>query len=77
MFVEGSNNEILAIRGESDHPNATVFGAFDPADQAFLNEARSTAILIEPGVRSTIGPDRIEYVAYAKKVAPNRADIGQ
>jgi hypothetical protein len=56
MLSEGWNNEVLAARGESDDPNTSVFGALDPADQALCEERRSTAILIEPGVRSTIGP---------------------
>src|ERR1700757_4437485 len=38
MLSEGWNNEVLAARGEGDHPNAPVFGALDPADQAFLDE---------------------------------------
>jgi hypothetical protein len=39
MLLEGSNNQVLATRGECNHPNAPVFGAFDPADEAFFNEA--------------------------------------
>jgi|SRR5690348_8061184 len=33
------NDEILAARGEGNHPNAPVFGALDPADQALRYEA--------------------------------------
>jgi len=39
MLLKGSNNQVLARRGECNHPNAPVFDAFDPADQAFFNEA--------------------------------------
>ena len=38
MLSEGRNNEVLAARGEGDDPNAAVFGALDPADQAFFDE---------------------------------------
>ena len=44
-------NEVPASRGEGDDPHAQVFGALDP-----FATRRSTAMLIEPGVRSTIGP---------------------
>ena len=39
MLSEGWNNEVLAARREGDDPNAPVFGALDPADQAFLEKA--------------------------------------
>src|SRR6266849_6685843 len=39
MLSEGWNNEVLAARGEGDHPNAPVLGALDPADQALCDEA--------------------------------------
>src|SRR6266571_7882088 len=39
MLSEGWNNEVLAARGEGDHPNAPVLGALDPADQALRDEA--------------------------------------
>jgi hypothetical protein len=55
MLSKGGNNEILAAWGEGNDPNAPVFGALDPADQALRDEAIDRA-LIEPGVRSTIEP---------------------
>src|ERR1700720_3104272 len=39
MLSKGGNNEILAAWGESNDPNASVFGALDPADQALRDEA--------------------------------------
>src|SRR5207237_1485599 len=39
MLSKGRNNEILATRGEGNDPNASVFGALDPADQALRDEA--------------------------------------
>src|ERR1700676_4834136 len=39
MLSEGGNNEVLAPQGEGDNPNAPVFGALDPADQALRDEA--------------------------------------
>src|SRR3984957_13914959 len=39
MLSKGGNDEILALCGESNDPNASVFGALDPADQAFGDEA--------------------------------------
>jgi len=36
---ESGNNEILATWGEGNDPNASVFGALDPADQALRDEA--------------------------------------
>src|ERR1700690_4111766 len=38
MLSEGGNNEVLAPQGEGDNPNAPVFGALDPADQALRDE---------------------------------------
>src|SRR5580693_8193444 len=38
MFSEGRNYEVSASRGEGDNPHAPVFGALDPADQAFRDE---------------------------------------
>jgi hypothetical protein len=39
MLSKGGNNEILAAWGEGNDPNAPVFGALDPADQALRDEA--------------------------------------
>ena len=39
MLSKGGNNEILAAWGEGNDPNASVFGALDPADQALRDEA--------------------------------------
>jgi len=39
MLSECCTDEVLASRGEGNDTNAPVFGAFDPADQAFLEEA--------------------------------------
>src|SRR5438132_5960275 len=39
MLSKGRNNEILATRGEGNDPNASVFGALNPADQALRDEA--------------------------------------
>jgi len=39
MPSKGGNDEILAAWGEGNDPNAPVFGALDPADQALLHEA--------------------------------------
>jgi hypothetical protein len=39
MRSKGGNNEILAAWGEGNDPNASVFGALDPADQALRDEA--------------------------------------
>jgi hypothetical protein len=39
MLSKCGNNEILAAWGEGNHPNAAVFGALDPADQALRDEA--------------------------------------
>jgi hypothetical protein len=33
------NNEILAARGEGNDPNASIFGALDPADQDLRDKA--------------------------------------
>jgi putative oxidoreductase len=38
MLSKGGNNEILAAWGEGNDPNASVFGALDPADQALGDE---------------------------------------
>jgi hypothetical protein len=38
MLSEGWNNEVLAARCQGDDPNAPVFGALDPADQALHEE---------------------------------------
>src|SRR5260370_16729277 len=38
MLSEGWNNEVLAAWGEGNAPNAPVFGALDPADQALRDE---------------------------------------
>jgi putative oxidoreductase len=38
MLSKGGNNEIFAARGKSNDPNASVFGALDPADQALRDE---------------------------------------
>src|SRR5439155_12945862 len=39
MLSKGGNNETLAAWGEGNDPNASVFGALDPADQALRDEA--------------------------------------
>src|ERR1700680_529949 len=39
MLSKGGNNQILAMWGEGNDPNASVFGALDPADQALRDEA--------------------------------------
>src|SRR5437016_666481 len=39
MLSKGRNNEILATRGEGNDPNASVFGALNPADEALRDEA--------------------------------------
>src|SRR5260370_20086375 len=39
MLSKGGKNETLAAWGESNDPNASVFGALDPADQALRDEA--------------------------------------
>src|SRR5260370_26889614 len=39
MLSKGRNNEILAAWSEGNDPNASVFGALDPADQALRDEA--------------------------------------
>src|SRR6266478_2184445 len=39
MLSKGGNNEILALWGEGNDPNASVFDALDPADQALRDEA--------------------------------------
>ena len=56
MLSERGNDEAPPAGGEGDDTNTPVFRALDPADQALRDEAIDTAILIEPGVRSTIGP---------------------
>src|SRR6266481_3428074 len=38
MLSKGGNNEILAAWREGNDPNASVFGALDPADQALRDE---------------------------------------
>ena len=39
MLSESGNDEILPARGEGSNPNASVFGALNPADQALGDEA--------------------------------------
>src|SRR5438445_8921657 len=39
MLSKGRNNEILATRGEGNDPNASVFGALNPAVEALRDEA--------------------------------------
>ena len=39
MLSKGGNNEILAAWSEGNDPNASIFGALDPADQALRDEA--------------------------------------
>ena len=39
MLLKGRNNEVLATRGEGNDPNAPVFAALYPANQAFCKEA--------------------------------------
>src|SRR5437016_7302391 len=39
MLSKGGNNEILAAWGEGNRPNASVFGALDPANQTLRDEA--------------------------------------
>src|ERR1700732_3483100 len=38
MLSKGGNNKILAAWREGNDPNASVFGALDPADQALRDE---------------------------------------
>src|SRR5258707_2502795 len=38
MLSKRSCNEVFAAWGEGDDPDAPVFGALDPADQALLHE---------------------------------------
>src|SRR6267142_453317 len=38
MFSKGGSNKIPAAWGEGNDPNASVFGALDPADQALRDE---------------------------------------
>ena len=39
MLSKGGNNEILTAWSEGNDPNASVFGALDPADQPLSDEA--------------------------------------
>ena len=39
MLSKGGNNEIVAAWGEGNDPNASIFGALDPADEALPDEA--------------------------------------
>ena len=39
MLSKGGNNEILAAGGQGNDPNASIFGALDPADEALRDEA--------------------------------------
>jgi len=39
VLSKGGNNEILAAWGEGNDPNASIFGALDPADEALRDEA--------------------------------------
>src|SRR5579863_7868404 len=39
VLSEGFTNEVFATRSESNDPHAPVFGALDPANQAFRDEA--------------------------------------
>jgi hypothetical protein len=39
VLSKGGNNEIFAAWGEGNDPNASIFGALDPADQALRDEA--------------------------------------
>ena len=39
MLSKGGNNQILAMWGEGNDPNASVFGALHPADQPLRDEA--------------------------------------
>src|SRR5215469_3254776 len=39
MRSESGNDEVLPSRGERNDPDASVFGALDPADQALRDEA--------------------------------------
>src|SRR5207245_8036993 len=39
MLSKRGNNEILATWGEGNDPNASIFGALDPADQSLRDEA--------------------------------------
>src|ERR1700746_899642 len=39
MLSKGGNNEILAAWGEGNDPNASIFSALDPADEALPDEA--------------------------------------
>src|ERR1700746_3514609 len=39
MLSKGGHNAIPPARGERNDPNASIFGALDPADQALRDEA--------------------------------------
>jgi len=39
MLSKGGNNEIFTAWSEGNDPNASVFGALDPADQPLSDEA--------------------------------------
>src|SRR6201988_2679518 len=39
MLSKGGNNQILAMWGEGNDPNASVFGALDPAEPTLRNDA--------------------------------------
>src|SRR6202051_181732 len=39
MLSKGGNNQILAMRGEGNDPNASVFRALDPAEQTLRAKA--------------------------------------
>jgi hypothetical protein len=55
MLSEGWNNEVLAARGEADVRTRRSLVLSTRVTKS-LEKRRSTATLIEPGVRSTIGP---------------------
>jgi hypothetical protein len=38
LLSEGRDTEVFGARSEGDDPNAPVFGALDPADQALPDE---------------------------------------
>jgi hypothetical protein len=38
MLSKGPSNEVFAARGKGHDPDAPIFGALDPADQALLHE---------------------------------------
>src|ERR1700735_1842955 len=38
MLSKGGNNQILAVWGEGNDPNVSVFGALDSADQTLRDE---------------------------------------